>query len=90
VVLDHDGTVRVLEHTPGRGLRTEELPSISPRYDGHLWLVNEFLDWLDGGPEPATVIDDNMKSVAMVFAAIEASATRGVVDVQAKVGAVTA
>jgi predicted dehydrogenase len=87
VVLDRDGTVRVLEHTPGRGLKTEELPPVIPRYDGHCWLVNEFLDWLEGGPAPLTVIDDNMKSVAMLFAAIEASATQSVVNVQAKVEA---
>jgi len=90
IILDRDGTVRVLEHTPGRGLKTEERPAIAPKYDGHCYLVNEFLDWLGGGPEPATVIDDNMKSAAMLFAAIEASETQSVVDVQAKVAKATA
>jgi predicted dehydrogenase len=82
--VDRDGVVRVYRHTPGQGLRTDELPSVRPQFDGHHWIVNEYLDWLDGGPEPATVLRDNIQSAAMLFGAIDASTTGQVVDVEAK------
>jgi predicted dehydrogenase len=82
-----DRTVWISQHTPGQGLHTEEVPTPAVRLEGHHWLVNEFLDWLDGGPTPDTVIDENLRSVAMVFAAIGASRTNQVVDVEAMVQA---
>lgn len=85
VVVDADRTVRVYQHTPGQNLRMEEIPPVRAAYEGHLWLIDEFLNWLDGGPTPETVVDENLKSVAMVFAAIEASRTSQAVDVQAMV-----
>jgi hypothetical protein len=42
----------------------------------------QFLDWLDGGATPPTAIESNIQSAAMLFAAIEASATGTAVDVQ--------
>lgn len=89
VTVGRDHVVRIHRFKRGRGLIAEEVPPVRPTYEGHNWLINEFLDWLDGGPTPATVIDDNIKSVAMVFAAIEASRTEQFVDVEAMVGAVT-
>jgi predicted dehydrogenase len=83
-VVDRDGVVRVYRHTPGQGIRVDEIAPVRPKFDGHQWIVNEFLDWLDGGPEPATVLRDNIKSAAMLFGAIEASATGQVIDVAAK------
>lgn len=82
LVIDADRTVRMYQWTPGRALRMEEVPPVRVPYEGHAWLVNAFLDWLDGGPVPETHIDDNIQSMAMVFAAIEASRTAQVVDVQ--------
>jgi len=38
---------------------------------GHAYLFDEFLNWLDGGPPSATRIEDNIKSFAMVIAAME-------------------
>jgi predicted dehydrogenase len=80
VTVDADQVVRIHRHTPAGGLRTEEVPLETPRYEGHEWIVHEFLDWLDGGPPPATVLEDNIHSAAMVFGAIEAAATRQWVD----------
>lgn len=83
-IVDRDGVVRLLEHIPGRGLKTEELPPVRPTWEGHQAIIVQFLDWLDGGPEPATVLADNLKSAAMLFGAIEASETGQTVDVAAK------
>jgi predicted dehydrogenase len=77
--------VRIHRHTRGQGVATEDVPALTPAYEGHEWMIDEFLNWLAGGPTPATSLDDNIQSVAMVFAAIEASATNQVVDVQAMV-----
>jgi predicted dehydrogenase len=87
VSVGRDHIVRVHRFARGRGLVVEEVPAVTPVYQGHNWLIDEFLTWLDGGPAPATVVDDNLKSVAMVFAAIEASRTNQVVDVAGMVRA---
>jgi len=34
-------------------------------------LLKEFVDWLDGGAPSATRIEDNLKSFALVIAAME-------------------
>lgn len=73
VTVGRDQIVRIHRHRRGRGLSTEEVPTVKPSWEGHPYLINEFLDWLDGGPTPATVIQDNIKTAAMLFAAIEAS-----------------
>ena len=73
VVLDRDCVVRTYEHI-GRGrMRVEDVEPARPEYEGHKWIINEFIEWLDGGPEPATVLQDNIKSAAMLFGAVEAS-----------------
>ncbi len=87
VTVGNDSMVRIQRLKPGGGLVVEEVPPIRPRHEGHPWIAKEFLDWLDGGPTPATVIDDNLKTNAMVFAAIEASQSNQVVDVAAMVRA---
>ncbi|MBI2941162.1 MAG: Gfo/Idh/MocA family oxidoreductase [Chloroflexi bacterium] len=87
VAIGRDRIVRTHRFTRGRGLVTEEVLPLKPAREGHNWLIDEFLNWLDGGPTPATVIDDNVKSAAMVFAALEASRTSQVIDVEAMVGA---
>jgi predicted dehydrogenase len=47
-----------------------------PFGEGHEWAIRQFVDALVTGGEPATPATDNIRSVAMVFAAIE-SAERG-------------
>jgi predicted dehydrogenase len=85
VVLDRDHVVRVQEHEPGQGLRIWEVPAVRLEREGHSAIVGQFLDWVDGGPEPPTAIDDNLASNAMLFGAIEASARGQTVDVAAMI-----
>jgi predicted dehydrogenase len=89
LVLDSDHVVRVLKRSPG-GLLVEDLPMERPRYEGHNAIIDQFLTWLEGGPEPPTQIEDNIRSLAMVFGAIRASETGQTVDVAAMVAGVDA
>ena len=91
-----DKVVRVHRFRRGQGgLRTEEVPLVKPAHAGHVPIkdqahgavIGQFLDWLDGGPAPETTLRDNVRSIAIVFAAIEASAENKMVDVAAKVQA---
>jgi predicted dehydrogenase len=84
LVLDRDNTVRLQRHTAGAGLTIEELPPVRGPYDGHTAIVDQFLTWREGGPAPETILQDNIQSAAMLFAAIDASASGQTVDVQAK------
>ena len=88
VAVDRDDVVRVFRHTPGAGVQVDELAPARRAHEGHCAIVEQFLDWLDGGPTPPTVLQDNIKSAAMLFGAIEASAAGQVVDVAAKVAEV--
>lgn len=93
-----DKVVRIHRFRRGGGLSVEEVPLLKPAHPGHApvfdqghgAVIGHFLDWLDGGPEPETVLQDNIKSIAIVFAAIEASRTSQAVDVEAMVAAATA
>lgn len=87
VVLDRDNVVRIQEQTAGGSLRIEEVPPVRLPWEEHQMLVSQFIDWLDGGPTPPTVITENIKSAAMLFGAIKASATNQTVDVGAMVAA---
>ena len=82
VGIGRDGVTRIYRHTKGTGIIIEEVKPVVPEYDGHQWLINEFLAWLDGGSVPDTCLDHNIKSVAMVFGAIEASKTSTTVNVE--------
>ena len=39
------------------------------------WLIEQFVEWLDGGEPMATNVRDNLRSMALVAAAIESSET---------------
>jgi predicted dehydrogenase len=82
VSVGFDQMVRCYRHTRGRGLITEEVPSPAPAHEAHGWIVSEFLDWLDDGPTPATSLDDNMRTAAMIFGAIEAARTDQSVNIK--------
>ena len=56
-------------HRNGEERQVYDAPAMA--YVGHEHLFAEFLDWLDGGPQSATRIDDNIKSFVMVIAAID-------------------
>lgn len=86
--MGRDGVVRTFEHRgrPGAGcLRVTEIEPVSGEDEGHYRIIDYFLSWLDGGPKPQTAIDDNIRTAAMAFGAIEAAASGGVVDVRAMV-----
>ncbi len=59
-------------------LEAVEIPPLSPndRVDGHLGVMQDFVDAVNGGKTPETVGYENIKSLAMVFGAIE-SANKG-------------
>jgi len=40
----------------------------------NMWLVEEFVRWLDGGNPMEPNVKDNLQSVAMFFAAVESGA----------------
>jgi predicted dehydrogenase len=82
VVLDRDHVVRIEERSAAGTLQTGEVPQIEVTWEGHQAVAAQFLDWLDGGPPPATTLADNLQSTAMLFAAIRASEAGMTVDVQ--------
>jgi predicted dehydrogenase len=78
-----DRVVRIHRHTRHGGVVTSEVEIPSMPREGHRWVVQEFLDWLDDGVAPATTLEDNMRSAAMIFGAIESAHSGQVVDVKA-------
>lgn len=88
VAIGRDGVTRIYRHTAGLGMSVEDVAPVRPEYDGHQWLIDEFLKWLDGDRTPDTILEENIKSVAMVFGAIDASRTNQAVDVEAMVSEV--
>ena len=51
-----------------------------PKIGGHEGLIRDFVDCLRTGRTPETICTNNIKSLAMVFGAIESAMTRRVVD----------
>jgi predicted dehydrogenase len=80
VICDHRRIER-FPHDPdgpwaGPGERTGELvPLLRRRCWAHEWLIEQFVDWLDGGPPMATNVEDNLRSVVLSHAAIESGRT---------------
>jgi predicted dehydrogenase len=79
-----DQVVRVVRHTGEGRVRTDEVAPVRPEYEGHLRIIHDTLAWFHGGPAPETQLADNIRSAAMLFAAIEASEGRQTVDVRAR------
>ncbi|CAN7655415.1 Gfo/Idh/MocA family oxidoreductase [Mesorhizobium amorphae] len=54
-----------------------EVPPLAPadRVDGHLGIIRDFMHAIETGTEPETRGADNIKSLAMVFGAIESAET---------------
>ena len=69
VEIDGEAAVRI--HRVGQEVEAYEAPGME--WSGHDFLFKEFVDWLEGGPESATRIEDNLKSFALVIAAMETS-----------------
>ena len=70
VVAGDDGFFRPLEE-----LAVPEPENLDQTH-GHASVLAEFLDALDEGRQPETASNDNIKSLAMVFAAIDSARTR--------------
>jgi predicted dehydrogenase len=55
----------------------EVAPPVDPNaMNGHASVIAEFIDSIEAGRAPETASSDNIKSLAMVFAAIESARTR--------------
>ena len=59
-----------------------EITPLEQRKWMNTWLVEQFVQWLDGGPPMETNIEANLQSVALIFAAIQSSQTGHPVKVQ--------
>ncbi len=87
LILDHRELERFVydpakSWTPGREGAGEKLPMLRQRKWANAWLVERFVGWLDGGEALETNVEDNLQSVAIVFAAIESNRTGIPVRVQ--------
>ena len=60
----------------------EEVSLLEQPKWSHVWLIEKFVRWLDGGSAMETNVEDNLQSVALVFAAIESSRSGMPVKVQ--------
>ena len=67
IVAGHEGFRRPLEDL--------ELPIITLDYPQQHGALREMLEFLQGGPLPSTEAKDNIKSLAMVFGAVESART---------------
>ncbi len=80
-ILDRDDKVWIVKRENGQS-QAREMATVAVEFDGHAAIANQFLDWLEGGAAPITVLDDNLKSNALLFAAIRASEEKRVVNVR--------
>jgi predicted dehydrogenase len=53
----------------------EEVPLLEQPKWTNAWLIEQFVQWLDGGDQMATNVWDNLQAVAMTWAAIQSSRT---------------
>jgi predicted dehydrogenase len=61
-----------------------EVPPLDPsdRVGGHLGVMQDFIAAVRGGPPPETAGADNLKSLAMVFGAVESAEAGRLVDIE--------
>lgn len=74
VVPDPDGAIQESS--------VPELPECPLEFRGHAGVIREFLDCVHEGKEPQTVCTDNIKSLAMVHAAVESAETGKKVNIE--------
>ena len=70
VEVSHGSEMRI--HRARQDVEIYEAPAI--KLNGHAYLFAEFLDWLDGEKPSVTRIENNIKSFAMVMAAVGTTA----------------
>ena len=81
VIMDHQ-QVKVLRST---NLQSEEIihvPLLKRRAWLHAWLIEMFVEWINGKEQPPNNLDDNLQCCALLFAAIESAHTGMPVQVQ--------
>ena len=88
LVMDHRHIERFV-HNPGSANRSElegrgeQVALIDQPKWANAWLIEKYVRWLDGGEMMETNVEDNLQSVALIFAAVESSRTGLPVKVQA-------
>lgn len=70
IKIDNDQIVRTYRRDEKGELLVEEAEPVSATLTGHYAIMEIFLKWLNGGEPPETILEDNIYSAAMVFAAI--------------------
>ena len=60
----------------------QPIPLLEQPKWANAWLIEKFVTWLDRGEPMETNVEDNLQSVALVFAAVESSRTGQPVKVQ--------
>jgi len=83
LTLDADNVIRLTRDIPGQGEASVAFEPVDGGPEEHLALIGAFLDWVTGGNAPFNTFADNVKTMALTFAAIEATHTGARVDVQA-------
>jgi predicted dehydrogenase len=86
LILDHRALER-LPHVKGQATykregEGEKVPLLQQPKWSNTWLIEKFVRWLEGGPPMETKVEDNLQSVALIFAAVESSRTGQPVKVQ--------
>ena len=76
---DHDSEKKWVTREEGRG---RKIPLRKQPKWANAWLIEKFVRWLDGGEPMETNVQDNLQSVALVFAAIQSSRTARPVNPQ--------
>jgi predicted dehydrogenase len=76
---EYDPSGQWADKREGQG---EGIPLLQQPKWANTWLIEKFIRWLDGGERMETNVEDNLQSVAMVFAGIESSRTGQAVKVQ--------
>jgi predicted dehydrogenase len=84
---DADIRVEVRRGRPPRGelyapLRSIRVPRVKVEHEGHAGLIREFVDCVRAGRKPETIASDNIRSLAMVLAAVASAKSRRRVPVR--------
>lgn len=74
---DTGGTWRSHRENEGEVMQLRSQPKWA-----NAWLIEKFVKWLQGGEPMETNVEDNLQSVALVFAAVQSSRTGQPVKVQ--------
>ena len=84
LIMNH-AQIESLPYGSGSGQRGDGEPVElieQPKWS-NAWLCEQFVRWLDGGPAMETNVQDNLQSVALIFAAIKSVRSEQAINVQA-------